>query len=227
MSAPVDTSRLSFGALITGVGGLLLLFGTFIDWAERTSAWKLYTFVDLLLVIVALIAIATAAMQLMTDPPALPVRPADAALWGGVFALGVSISVIDALEDSKFGLVLTFLASLVIIAGSVLARREPATGYGRAAGAGTAPAAPLGTGPPGVGSPAAGPAASPAAATPAAATPGAASPAAATSAATEGGAAAGTGASAGSPDPDWYPDPKGEARLRYWDGTRWTEQTAD
>jgi hypothetical protein len=22
---------------------------------------------------------------------------------------------------------------------------------------------------------------------------------------------------------DWYPDPKGEARLRYWDGAAWTE----
>jgi len=22
---------------------------------------------------------------------------------------------------------------------------------------------------------------------------------------------------------DWYPDPKGEARLRYWDGTGWTD----
>jgi hypothetical protein len=25
---------------------------------------------------------------------------------------------------------------------------------------------------------------------------------------------------------DWYPDPHGEARLRYWDGSRWTEHTA-
>ncbi len=25
---------------------------------------------------------------------------------------------------------------------------------------------------------------------------------------------------------DWYPDPKGEARLRYWDGTDWTTHTA-
>ena len=25
---------------------------------------------------------------------------------------------------------------------------------------------------------------------------------------------------------DWYPDPKGEQRLRYWDGSRWTEHTA-
>ena len=25
---------------------------------------------------------------------------------------------------------------------------------------------------------------------------------------------------------DWYPDPHGEARLRYWDGQRWTEHTS-
>jgi uncharacterized protein DUF2510 len=30
-----------------------------------------------------------------------------------------------------------------------------------------------------------------------------------------------------SPAADWYPDPKGEARLRYWDGTAWTDNTAD
>lgn len=26
---------------------------------------------------------------------------------------------------------------------------------------------------------------------------------------------------------DWYPDPSGEARLRYWDGAAWTDHTAD
>lgn len=29
------------------------------------------------------------------------------------------------------------------------------------------------------------------------------------------------------PAPDWYPDPRGEKRLRYWDGGRWTEHTSD
>lgn len=34
-------------------------------------------------------------------------------------------------------------------------------------------------------------------------------------------------APAGAPAPDWYPDPKGEKRLRYWDGSAWTDHTAD
>jgi hypothetical protein len=29
----------------------------------------------------------------------------------------------------------------------------------------------------------------------------------------------------GNPPPNWYPDPKGEAELRYWDGSQWTEHT--
>jgi uncharacterized RDD family membrane protein YckC len=29
-----------------------------------------------------------------------------------------------------------------------------------------------------------------------------------------------------SPTPDWYPDPTGQARLRYWDGRGWTSHTA-
>ena len=31
---------------------------------------------------------------------------------------------------------------------------------------------------------------------------------------------------ASGPPAGWYPDPKGEARLRYWDGKDWTENTA-
>jgi uncharacterized RDD family membrane protein YckC len=30
-----------------------------------------------------------------------------------------------------------------------------------------------------------------------------------------------------SPPADWYPDPKGEKRLRYWDGAAWTDHVAD
>lgn len=29
----------------------------------------------------------------------------------------------------------------------------------------------------------------------------------------------------GNPPANWYPDPKGEAELRYWDGSQWTEHT--
>jgi hypothetical protein len=31
---------------------------------------------------------------------------------------------------------------------------------------------------------------------------------------------------AGAQQADWYPDPHGQARLRYWDGQRWTDHTS-
>ena len=32
---------------------------------------------------------------------------------------------------------------------------------------------------------------------------------------------------AAGPAPGWFPDPQGEARLRWWDGSRWTDHTHD
>ncbi|HVL97485.1 MAG TPA: RDD family protein [Solirubrobacteraceae bacterium] len=45
-----------------------------------------------------------------------------------------------------------------------------------------------------------------------------------------GGGTTGAGEATGggsNPPADWYPDPRGEKRLRYWDGNAWTDHTAD
>ena len=39
-------------------------------------------------------------------------------------------------------------------------------------------------------------------------------------------AAFGAGAAAGAGGAGWHPDPHGQARLRYWDGSKWTEHTS-
>jgi len=36
----------------------------------------------------------------------------------------------------------------------------------------------------------------------------------------------GVGAGAQAPGAGWHPDPRGEARLRWWDGSQWTEHTS-
>ena len=36
-----------------------------------------------------------------------------------------------------------------------------------------------------------------------------------------------TRSASGSARADWYPDPLGTARLRYWDGAEWTDHVAD
>lgn len=38
---------------------------------------------------------------------------------------------------------------------------------------------------------------------------------------------AGHAAPAAVPEANWYPDPQGRARLRYWDGSSWTEHTSN
>ena len=42
-----------------------------------------------------------------------------------------------------------------------------------------------------------------------------------------GGAATGEVTSGGGQAAGWYTDPQGQARLRYWDGSAWTEHTSD
>ena len=32
---------------------------------------------------------------------------------------------------------------------------------------------------------------------------------------------------AAGPPANWYPDPYGEKRLRYWDGSTWTDRASD
>jgi hypothetical protein len=130
------------------------------------------------------------------------------------------------------GIFLGLLAAIAIAAGGFLSARErseavPGAGGGLSAGAAGGP---LGGG----GEPAAGgygqqPAAGqPVGGQPAGGAPAAGAAAPGAGAASAGAADPGAGAAAGgNPAPDWYEDPRGEARLRYWDGQQWTDQTAD
>ena len=42
-----------------------------------------------------------------------------------------------------------------------------------------------------------------------------------------GGGAAATAGAGGAGGAGWHPDPHGQARMRYWDGSRWTEHTSN
>jgi hypothetical protein len=151
----------------------------------------------------------------------------------------------DAFDDNvdvgrSIGVFLAFLSTLAITAGAFLSARErgdaipgvggPGAGAGAGGplGGGGQPAGgPLGGGQPVGGQPVGG---QPVGGQPvgggqtAVATPTGGDP-------VGGGATQVGGAGAeqagGSPKADWYPDPEGKARLRYWDGTQWTDQTAD
>ena len=71
--------RVRIGEIVAGVAGAVLLLSLFLEWytvrgrAEGLTAWGAFTFVDLLVCLVALLGIALAVSQVAGRGPALPV----------------------------------------------------------------------------------------------------------------------------------------------------------
>ena len=71
--------RVRAGEIVAGAGGVVLLVSMFLDWYsvesrdDGLSAWAAFSFVDLLLALVALLGIALALSQVVGRGPALPV----------------------------------------------------------------------------------------------------------------------------------------------------------
>jgi hypothetical protein len=234
-----DTTRIRFGDMVAGVAGAVLLISLFLSWykisanveiggfsedrSESFSAWTAFGFIDIILFFVAVVAIAAAVLRALNMMPRLPISPGLIVLALGVLALalviyrllslpsGGEVSEIDTpgLEidyGRSFGVFIGLIAAAAVAVGGWLAWNEEgkpkpgsATGGGGGAIAGGQPG--------GYSQPPAG---------------GGAPPAAAQAA-----PAAGAPAGGGGQPADWYPDPKGEKRLRYWDGSQWTDHTAD
>jgi hypothetical protein len=220
--------------VIAAAGGLIVFLSLFLKWYgvedESRKGWEIFSFVDIVLTICALVAIAAAVVSFMRV--ALPV-----ALDGVLFGVGLLATILVFIFMIEFtsgeffaelglkvGAYLALLAALAMAFGGYLVKNPAAfgglgarqiggpagvgagAGYGAPGAPGAGTAGPLGGG-------GAAPAPTPAPAEPRTE---AQPPAGA------GAAAAGGGQPAG-----WYADPKGEKRLRYWDGTGWTDQTAD
>jgi hypothetical protein len=229
------------GELVAGIAGVVLIISPFLDWFSISaknsiinfsisgSGWDALSWIPWIVTITGLVAIALVVMRAMAaTPPNLPASPGFILLvLGGlstIFVLfrilvvpdaGASSSLVDV--GRSFGIFLAFIAAAGVTVGGWLLWNEegkprPGSAGGGVAGPGAGPGAPLGQGQPPYGGAAPGgqPQQQPAAAAPAAAAP-------AQQAAPAGGAA----------KADWYPDPRGEKRLRYWDGSQWTDHTAD
>jgi hypothetical protein len=78
----MDTSRMSQGHMVAGVGGVLLIVGLFLDWVSGLgNAFDAFSGMDIIMLIIGIVAIAWAASAGMgaATPPALsgmlPPRP--------------------------------------------------------------------------------------------------------------------------------------------------------
>lgn len=221
MAAARPPSQLSYGAVASGVGGLLLILSLFLDWIGSgpfgASAFDLFSIVDLFLLAVGLAAVAFAAIEAMGANVNLPVNRVRALTVLGIIATSIVWAFLLEADSIKIGFILAAIASAAILAGGILAERSPNLGVANpAASAGFPGGGGIGQGGGGY-APHPGPAATPVGGAPL----GGAAPAAAAPAAAQP-QAAGAAVKA-----DWYPDPRGEKRLRYWDGSQWTDHTAD
>ena len=237
-------TRSNLPYLIAAAGGVLLFISLFLSWISvggaTASGWEVFSIVDIVL---ALVAAVTAAIGISyvtgTELPVPGLRP-EVLKWVGVVALTIVLVYLLESDHLGFGVFVALVGAAGMLGGAILAERPDLAGrLAEATGVpdDTRPAAapPAGLG----GPPAAAPRTPPARTQPSTA---AARPATSESATTVqpttgvGGAAAssvGAGAKqtvdpaqSSGPPPGWYPDPQGQARLRYWDGNAWTDQTS-
>jgi hypothetical protein len=221
----LKATRSNLPSLIAAAGGAVLIIALFLSWLSigdaSASGWESFSLVDIVLFVIGVAALAIGAAK--ATGATLPVTWLDQDLlkWIGVIAVTIVLTFIVEADNLGFGAFVGLIGALAILAGGVLTER-PDLAARVADATGVSDERPAAQPPAGLGS-------STSTATPGAAAPptgapasGVASPA---GAAPAGGSEAAGGASSG-PPAGWYPDPQGQARLRYWDGATWTEQTS-
>jgi hypothetical protein len=109
------------GPLIAAGGGLLLFISEFLDWFDILgSAWEFMDIVDVVLALLALIAIGVGAM-LATGNTAinLPSSPSTIVTTSGIIAFSVVATFILEGDDQKFGVFLALIGTIGMIVGGM------------------------------------------------------------------------------------------------------------
>ncbi len=136
--------------MIAGVGGLLLFLFMFLKWygveADGTelvaaNAWESFSFIDLLLFLAALVAVAVTAARAAGRLPALPIPPGQLVAIAGALAVvlvlfrliftpggGEEVAGVEFEVTRKLGVFLGLLASAAIAFGGYTAMNERASG---------------------------------------------------------------------------------------------------
>jgi hypothetical protein len=147
----VESSKLGVGQIIAGISGLLLFVFMFLPWygidsvagfgvsGADASAWEAFSFIDILLFLVAVVVVGLVLVQLAEANPELPRPPAQIVMIAGVVALALILFRlifapgvdtgdlgIDVDVDRKIGLLLGLFAAAGITYGGWRAMNEPA-----------------------------------------------------------------------------------------------------
>lgn len=145
----MDSSKLGVGETIAGISGLLLFIFLFLPWygidsiggfgidGTDVSAWEAFSFIDVLLFLVAIVVVGLVLVQLAETTPDLPRPPAQIVTVAGAVALvlilfrlivapGVDGDLgLDVDLGRKLGIFLALLAAAGITYGGWRAMNEP------------------------------------------------------------------------------------------------------
>jgi hypothetical protein len=144
MNARPRETQIPIGPLVAAIGALLLIVSLGLDWYGRLSGFNSFEFLDLLLVVLALVTLAelAAALGLLRTP----LRPGTPLVVGVIALLLVLSQLVNrppiALHrDVETGLWLALAGAALILAGAILAtaRLAIAVEPRRAAGPSTPP----------------------------------------------------------------------------------------
>jgi hypothetical protein len=120
----MDTSRMSQGQMVAAIGGVLLIIALFLSWEEGASAFDIFSGMDIIMLIIAIVAVvwgAAAGMGAAT-PPML-----SGLLVGvlGVVVLGFALGFDLEAGDADIGAWLALVASIAIAWAGLGGGRRP------------------------------------------------------------------------------------------------------
>lgn len=117
----MDLRRVSIGEWVAAGSGVALFVGLFLDWLEELSAWKLFTFVHVLLALLGLTAVALAfARGAGLHLPRWPL------VQVGVIALTLTLAFLIEGSEQGTGIWLSALAGAGILLGGAAVPRQVA-----------------------------------------------------------------------------------------------------
>jgi hypothetical protein len=93
--------RLRAGEWLAGAGGIALIVSLLLPWFNEQSGYEALTVIDVLLTLLALLAIALPVLQATRDSPALPVAAAVLTATFGI--LGVLLVLFRVIDDPFSG----------------------------------------------------------------------------------------------------------------------------
>ena len=127
MVAPMDTSRLTTGELITGGAGVVLFISLFLDWIAGTTAWSIFDVTDIVLALCALVPVGLVVARATGNPLRLPFDDGRLVVVLGIIATTVSWTFVLESDRLEFGIFLSLLSALVLIYGGTQLGRRTVT----------------------------------------------------------------------------------------------------